>query len=238
MAGPGNTGADATCTRVRTGTPVDDTEDMRRPAWNGSPPRDDAEARQRIIDAAMRCVDRHGAGKATLSDVATELGVIRQTIYRHFSSTEDLFAAVGYAAADDYVDRLTAHLAGITDPADWAIEAIAYTVERVPHNRYLGLLLSTGQPTVFTRVAMSDAAFTTTRTAFERCDVDWAAHRYTTDTQTELIEYLLRILLSFLVDPMHTTRDSNELRRFLRSWVSPAISASVTAPEDAGPTLH
>ncbi|WP_051183424.1 TetR/AcrR family transcriptional regulator [Nocardia vinacea] len=203
----------------------------RRPAWNGSPPRDDAEARERIIDAAMRCIDRHGARKATLSDVAAELGVIRQTVYRHFSSTEDLFAAVGYAAADGYLDRLLAHLAGITDPADLAVEAIAYTVERVPHDRYLGLLLSTGRPATFSRVAMGEAAFEACRTVLDRSDVDWAASGYTGDSLTEMIEYLLRILLSFAVDPMSGSRAGAELRRFLRRWIAPSIGvASQVAP--------
>ncbi|MFF0490988.1 TetR/AcrR family transcriptional regulator [Nocardia sp. NPDC004068] len=203
---------------------------MRRAPWNGSPPRDSAEARARIIDAAMRCIDRHGAGKARLSDVAAELGVIRQTVYRHFPSTEDLFAAVGHAAAEEYLERLLTHLRGITDPAEMAVEAVAYTVERLPHDRYLGLLLSAGQPTVFSRAATGEVAFDISRRLFERSEIDWAAHGYTGPTLTEAIEYLLRVLLSFVVDPMPTTRNGAELRAFLRRWVAPAITAGAVVP--------
>ncbi len=172
----------------------------------------------------MRCIDRHGLEKANLSDVASELGVTRQTVYRHFRSTDELFAAVGYAAADGYLDRLLTHVSGIADPAQMSVEAIAYTVERVPHDRYLGLLLSAGRPATFSRVAMGETAFEASRRAFERSDVDWAAHGYSGEALTELIEYLLRILLSFLADPMPPRRDPAQLRRFLHRWVSPAVS--------------
>ncbi|MBF6171923.1 TetR/AcrR family transcriptional regulator [Nocardia blacklockiae] len=208
----------------------------RRPAWNGSPPRDDADARARIIDAAMRCIDRRGAGRTTLSDVAADLGVIRQTVYRHFPSTEDLFEAVGHAAVDNYLDHLLDHLAGVTDPADMAIEAIAYTIERLPHDRHVNLLLSAGRPAAFTRVAMSDAAFDACRTAFDRSDVDWAAHGYAGDHLTELIEYLLRVLLSFVTGPTVRRRDGVELRRFLRRWVAPALPADRDSKQPAA--LH
>ena len=37
---------------------------MRNRGWRGDPPADDVEARERIIAAAMRCIDRHGPNMA------------------------------------------------------------------------------------------------------------------------------------------------------------------------------
>ncbi|HNN48194.1 MAG TPA: TetR family transcriptional regulator, partial [Marmoricola sp.] len=51
---------------------------MGNHGWGGNPPESDAAARQRIIDAAAACIDRHGVAKTTLSDVAQELGVTGQ----------------------------------------------------------------------------------------------------------------------------------------------------------------
>src|SRR6516162_4950893 len=64
-----------------------------RHGWRGDPPGSEAEARDRIVGAAVRCVDRYGPGKTGLSDVADELGVTRQTVYRYFAGTDDLLAA-------------------------------------------------------------------------------------------------------------------------------------------------
>jgi AcrR family transcriptional regulator len=57
---------------------------MGRRGWGGSPPADDEEARKRIVDAAIRLIERRGAQRTSLSDVAAFLSVTRPTVYRHF----------------------------------------------------------------------------------------------------------------------------------------------------------
>ncbi len=54
---------------------------MGRKGWAGSPPADDAEARKRIIDAALRLVDRRGAAQTTanLARASSVTGVNRLT---------------------------------------------------------------------------------------------------------------------------------------------------------------
>ena len=69
-----------------------------RHGWRGDPPGSEAEARERIVGAAMRCVDRYGPEKTGLSDVAHELGVTRQTVYRYVTGTDDLLAAAAERA--------------------------------------------------------------------------------------------------------------------------------------------
>ena len=194
---------------------------MKRPAWNGAPPRDGEEAKDRIIDAAMRCIDRRGA-KTSLSDVATELGVIRQTVYRYYPSTEELFSAVGYAAVNSYLDRLVEHLEGIDAAGELVVEATAYTIEQVPKDPYLGLFLNLGEADQFSRGATSATVFAACRQAFARTGVDWAALGYTGERFDELLEFLLRVLLSFANDPL-PGRDGAQLRAFLRRWVTPAV---------------
>jgi AcrR family transcriptional regulator len=51
------------------------------------------ETRQRIIEAAIRLHTTIGASHASISAVAEEAGVTRLTLYRHFSSQDELFAA-------------------------------------------------------------------------------------------------------------------------------------------------
>lgn len=194
---------------------------MKRPAWNGEPPRDGEEAKERIIAAAMRCIDRSGA-KTSLSEVATELGVIRQTVYRYFPSTEELFSAVGFAAVNSFLDRLVEHLAGISNAAELVVESMAYTIEQVPKDPYLGLFLNLGEADSFSRGATSATVFDACRHAFARTDVDWEALGYTGEELTELLEFQLRVLPSFANDPL-PGRDGAQLRAFLWRWVAPAV---------------
>ncbi len=50
--------------------------------------------RARILDAAFSCAERYGVGRTTLSDVAREARLSRQTLYRYYSSKHDLLMAL------------------------------------------------------------------------------------------------------------------------------------------------
>jgi TetR/AcrR family transcriptional regulator, repressor for uid operon len=49
--------------------------------------------RERILRATFKVLCRHGFGKLNLSDVATHAGISRPTLYKFFSSKNDLLAA-------------------------------------------------------------------------------------------------------------------------------------------------
>jgi len=195
---------------------------VKQRGWQGAPPADDAEARERVIAAAMRCIDRHGPTKTGLSDVAVELGVTRQTVYRLFPSTDDLFQAVSIAAADTFVDSMVARVRAITDPAEMLVECAAFTVERLPHERYLSLLLVRSQAHL-TQQFTSSVPSGLTRTLLTRLPVDWEASGIKQRQQDQLVEIYLRTLQSLIVDP-GPPRSRNELRAFLRGWLAPAVN--------------
>lgn len=51
-------------------------------------------SRQRILDTALDAFSRYGYKKVEMSDLADQVGLSRQGLYRHFSSKEALFHAV------------------------------------------------------------------------------------------------------------------------------------------------
>ncbi|HEY4043151.1 MAG TPA: helix-turn-helix domain-containing protein, partial [Rhodopila sp.] len=50
-----------------------------------TPPASTDDARERILAAAQRCIDRHGIRKTTMDDIASELGLSRPNVYRYFA---------------------------------------------------------------------------------------------------------------------------------------------------------
>ena len=201
-----------------------------RHGWRGDPPGSEAEARERIVGAAIRCVDRYGPDKTGLSDVADELGVTRQTVYRYFAGTDDLLAAVARSAADSYLDGLARHLAQVTDPAGAVIEARAFTIERLPEERYLGVLLTAGRSGRFFAGVTSPEAIGFARSLLERTAVDWEGAGYDRDELDELAEFALRMLQSLVLDPGTLRRSGSALRGFLRRWAGPAIACGGAGP--------
>ena len=197
----------------------------RRRGWNGAPPADDDEARARIIETATLCLDRTGTAQFSLSDVAAELGVIRQTVYRYFPGTEDLFIAVSTRAVMTFIDRVDEKLRGITDAAEWAVQCLAAGIEMLPTEPQLTLLLDTGRTERFTRTFTSDVAMTIGGELFKRSEVDWRAFGYDDADVRELEQLMFRLLLSFVLSPPQPRPSSTELRRYLRRWLAPAVLA-------------
>src|SRR4029079_8453587 len=130
---------------------------VRTHGWSGSAPATDEEAIAPILDARGKGIGAHGAD-FSIADVARTLGVTRQTVYRYFPSTDALLVAAAVHAATGFLDRLAAHLAGITDPAEAVTEAIATGLEWLPKDKHIGLLIVPGRANAHTESVTSDVA--------------------------------------------------------------------------------
>src|ERR1700754_3746144 len=215
---------------------------MRTHGWSGAAPASDAEAIDRILAAAKRAIDKHGSD-LRITDIAKELGVTRQTVYRYFASTDALLVATAISEAAPYLDALTEHLAEFHDPAEAVVEAIAHTLERLPEEPYLGLLVSSGRSGAFAAGVTSDTALTVGRTMLQRFAVDWDGAGITDDKLDGLTEYMLRILQSLVIDPGRPPRRGRVLREDLNTWVAPVVLGLQTkrtrkAPQRAAPAAH
>ena len=205
---------------------------MRTHGWSGSAPASDEEAIARILDAAGRAIDERGAD-FSIADVARTLGVTRQTVYRYFPSTDALLVAAAVHAASGFLDRLAAHLQGITDPAEAVPEAVATALEWLPEDKHLGLLIVPGRPNPHAESVTSDVALDFGHAMIRRFDVDWSGLGYADRDLDELAEHLLRIIQSFVVDPGRPPRRGDQLRDYLRRWVGSAIAPSAAATSSA-----
>jgi AcrR family transcriptional regulator len=196
---------------------------MRTHGWSGSAPATDEEAIARILEAAGRTIDAKGAD-FSITDVARTLGVTRQTVYRYFPGTDALLVAAAVHAATDFLDRMAAHLQGITDPQEAVAEGIATALEWLPKDKHIGLLIVPGRADAHTESVTSDVAVQFANSMLRRFDVDWAGLGFSDADLDELAEHLLRIIQSFVVDPGRPPRQGVELRDYLKRWVGSAVT--------------
>ncbi|WP_067852705.1 TetR family transcriptional regulator [Nocardia shimofusensis] len=206
---------------------------MRTHGWSGTAPADDAEAVDRILAAARAAIERTG-GEFTMAEIARDLGVTRQTVYRYFANADALLAATALAETGRFLDVLAAHLDRITDPARAVVEGIAYTLESLPEDRYLSLLLTPGRAGTFSAAVTSDAALAFGRAVLGRFAVDWDRAGFDGARLDELVEHMLRIVQSFVVDPGRPPRRGATLRAYLDTWVAPAIAGARSAGASSG----
>lgn len=194
---------------------------MRTRGWAGDMPATDEEAVARILEATRRTIDQRGE-QTSIADVARTLGVTRQTVYRYFASTEELLSATAADGANGFLDQLAEALTGITDPGEAVVEGIAITLERLPADPYLGLMLRSQRSSAFAVTVTTDTARLFGRSILDRLDVDWAD--YDEQAIEVIIEMILRTLQSFILAPPPTAGD--DLRGLLRSWIAPAVTAA------------
>jgi AcrR family transcriptional regulator len=196
---------------------------MRTHGWAGNPPADDDEAIRRILDATRACIDRDGP-ETGIVDVAREIGVTRQTVYRYYRTTEDLLRAAAFDVTAAFLDRIERHLRRRDyAPAEAVVEAIAFTLEQLPDEPYLGLLLTNERISIFTKGFTSPTAMAVGRAMIERFPIDWSEHGFDAADLDELVEHTLRITQSFVIDAGTHPRTGRALRAYLDRWLAPVV---------------
>ena len=203
---------------------------MGHHGWQGDPPRTEELARERILDAATRCIERMGVRGTTLSRVAEEVGVTRQTVYRYFPSLADLLSAVAETGAADFIDRMQRHLATVSTPVDAVTESIVFALQELPRDPRIGLLLQADDQTLVGRGVTTSTAFDLGTRVLQSTPVDWEAIGVRDEDFAGLAELTMRLMVSFLQHPSVPPRSPDELRTFVRRWLQPALAAP------AGPT--
>lgn len=195
---------------------------MRSHGWAGNTPASDAEAIERILDAADKIIDERGSAMR-IADVARALGVTRQTVYRYFPGTQALLVASAMRSADGFLDRMAAHLKGVTDPVVAITEGMAFAVEELASDKQVEFVLDQRHRGGQKVSIISDTALAFGRSMLHRYDIDWERYGFDEAGLDELNEFSLRVLHSFLADPGRPPRSGADLRRYLTRWVGPAI---------------
>lgn len=194
---------------------------MRSHGWAGNTPASDEEAIERILDAADTIVEERGSA-LRIADVARVLGVTRQTVYRYFPGTQALLVASAMRSADGFLDRMAAHLEGVTDPVVAMTEGLAFAIEELACDNQVEFVLNQRRGHKVSIV--SDTALAFGRSMLHRYDIDWESYGFDDAGLDELNEFSLRLLHSFLTDPGRPARSGADLRRYLTRWLGPAIA--------------
>ena len=202
---------------------------MRAHGWAGSPPSDAVEARARILTATRERLAEFGTTSTT--EVAKNVGITRQTVYRYFPTTEDLLdAAATEAVAElttDLVKHVRSHVASTGgDAGDAAVEGVAYVFEHLREDTALNRLIAPGRLGSTVADLTSSSSIELGRTLIAGFGIDWDALGWNETRQRELVEHLLRTLQSLILDPGDPARSGSELREYLQRWLAPALRTS------------
>src|SRR5690606_22999123 len=93
-------------------------------------------------DAAFALMTDQGWSAVTMTAVAAAVGVSRQTLYKEFSSKDQIGQALLIREAERFIDGVAAHVAAHDDVASAIEAAVRYTLDQGATNPLLRTILS------------------------------------------------------------------------------------------------
>ena len=181
---------------------------------------------QLILMAAKRCYLSEGITATGMKDVALGAGIARSTVYRYFPSRDDLLVATIKLEMADLNERILKKLARYHSPEELIVEGLILAIKEVPRRPLLRAVFTSDEDSRARRVVWRSDVI-----------VDFGEelmdHVIRPATQTGilqdsvrpeiLVEWVYRLLLSFLTLPSNWVKSDTQLRTTLRALLVPVL---------------
>lgn len=179
-----------------------------------------------VLDAAASCYLRFGVAKTTAADIAQAVGISRATLYRRFGSHEAIFLAVLARESAAMAADADVHLASVQDPGERILEgmmfAMAEIAQRPVHAAVFGGDSAAWAATQAIHVeALRHIGEAGVRPLLASSLADGSVSE---QDMSDLIDWILRILISYAAVPGDGGRQPAEIRRQLAAWFLPAFA--------------
>ncbi|MCB1706183.1 MAG: TetR/AcrR family transcriptional regulator [Halioglobus sp.] len=179
-----------------------------------------------IINAARCCYLAAGISATGMKDVADCAGVARSTVYRYFPGRDDLLVATIKVEMEQLNVRLRQRLSKYPDPADQVVEGMILAIKEVPRRPLLRAVFASDEDSRARRAIWNSDVIV--RFGEELMDPvitpARAAGMLQDGVRAEaLIEWVYRLLLSFLTLPSHWIKTDSQLRTTLHTLLVPVL---------------
>lgn len=198
----------------------------RAPAWGADLPGDEAQARERLLEAAEQCYAKLGPSRTKMTHIAAQAGVHRTTVYSYFPNRDAVLAACYVRAAAMVLDAAEPCWATGKPFLDQLVDACVVGLD-VARRSPAMLVLIKDQELPYTRavVSKSEDWRERLRHGIER-RIALAAKEgaVRTDLSPEaLAHWVVRICFSLIAEPGRAEDGGDEgvLRAFLPRCVAP-----------------
>jgi AcrR family transcriptional regulator len=183
--------------------------------------------RDRIMDAAVACMQSKGVDKTRIGDIARELGIARQTVYNYFENKNALFESMFIREAVSLAERVSQHIEQFKKLDDKLVEAFLFAVREFPQSPILAHIITTGGQYLL-EIGISRQ----TMQAFGQMALVnvFNEHAYLRQQSEEISELLSRNIISFLIMPDQQPRTPDQLEQFVRRRILPGIGLKHTSP--------
>jgi len=182
--------------------------------------------RERLLDSAEGCLEKFGPQKTSMEDVARAAGMSRATVYRYFENRDALLLGVASRQSSALASDAISYLSRFNTISDWLVEGLLFTLRELPNRPVFASLVtsldsrasgslflgSTGLVQIGVNVLQPMFANAKAQ-GLLRDDID----------PEMLIEWLLRMLWTYLNAPSQVATDEEGMRKLFRMMLIPAV---------------
>ncbi len=180
-----------------------------------------ADTRERLLSGTLACLREFGVEGTTIAAVSRVSGLSRPTIYAHFHTLDELVHRAVENAAVDLSARIVAGLADTHSPGDAMVEFVVAAHREFKADPVVALVVDMSvDPGLAGHGEISPGMFQLTRRPVRAM---LAGETEALERLDEIIETLVRFLLSVLAYSSENTRDDDRLRAYLRRAMLPAL---------------
>ena len=186
----------------------------------------DTPQRVRIVDGALRCIERQGIAKTTLDDIAREAGYSRATVYRVFpGGKENVLGAVVDTELARFYSALAVRLGDAGTLEEVLVVGIAEGAAMIARHRALGYLLEHEPGAVLPSLTFGglDRLLLVAGDLAAPLFARWLEP----EQASRAAEWAVRIVMTYCANPASDTDlcDAEDARALVHAFVLPGILA-------------
>jgi AcrR family transcriptional regulator len=196
-----------------------------------APRPDDDLDRAAVLDAAASCYLRYGVAKTTAADIAKAAGTSRATLYRRHGTHEEILLEVLTRESEEMLAESAARLTGIEHPADQAIEGMVFSIGQIQTRPVHAAVFGSESAGWIAARALRTSAMRRLGEIGVRplLAPALAAGTMTEQDLDDLVEWILRVLISYAAVPGHEDLELEDVRRQLTTCFRPALEQLLVA---------
>jgi AcrR family transcriptional regulator len=199
-----------------------------RPPGGGNPPE---HARELLLDAAERSFALRGYRASTMQVIAREAGYTRAVIYRHFGSRDQLLDALVVRVAARKMAAIATRLETTTDPGELVTESLVIVATEVGRDPLLRVISEhTDEGNVAAMIARSATLSEVLAGQFEMGFGQAGDTLRAGLRPGDAARFVLSVALGLLLGLIPGVGDADQVRRYARTFVLPALLADPPPP--------
>lgn len=179
-----------------------------------------------IIAAAKSCYLASGISATGMNEVASSAGVARSTVYRYFSGRDDLLVATIKAEMERLNIHIRKKLARYPNPDDQMVEGLIVAIKEVPRQPLLRAVFASEEDSRARKVVWNSDVIVGFGTELMDHVISPAREAGLLQDAVPpeiLVEWVYRLLLSFLTLPSNWVKSDAQLRTTLHALLVPVL---------------